>query len=124
MGKTIAMVGTMTRLLCAIAMLSLGLAHTPPRVALAAFDTAALLLPDGTYADLCIGDEGLPHPGHDMAKCEACLIGGSTLLPLPDDESWLIDSFECLDNGLSDVVAHVTVDALSLPRSRGPPTFS
>lgn len=124
MGNRLLMVGTMTRFLCVLAMLSLGLAHTPPRLAVAAFDTALLLLPDGTYADLCIGDEGRSHPGHDMAKCEACLIGGATLLPLPDDQSWLIDAFPCLDNRLSTSTAYIAVDAVSLPRSRGPPSFS
>lgn len=124
MTKTFAMVGMMTRLLCAIAVLSLGMAHTPQRLVAATLESASLLLPDGTFADLCIGDKSQPHPAGDMAKCEACRIGAATLLPLPGDQSWLIDTFPCLDNRLSDGVSYATTDAISLPRSRGPPMFS
>jgi Uncharacterized conserved protein len=124
MFKMFAMAGLLARLMCVVAMLSLGVAHTPPHLAAVALETAALQLPDGTYADLCVGDEGQRHPGHDMVKCEACLLGGSSLLPLPDEEAWLISEFASLDNRLAETVAIRHPAAVALPRSRGPPVLS
>ncbi|MCL6708399.1 hypothetical protein M8R20_15465 [Pseudomonas sp. R2.Fl] len=124
MVKRIAMAGLLARLMCVVAMLSLGVAHTPPQLAAVALETAALQLPDGTYADLCIGDHGERHPGQDLVKCEACLIGGASLLPLPDGEAWLISEFASLDNRPTEAVAIHQPAAVALPRSRGPPVLS
>lgn len=122
--KTLAMVGTIARWMCVIAMLSLGATHTPPRLAAAALETVSLQLPDGTYADLCLGHEGQRHPGPTMVKCEACLLSGSTLLPLPDDEAWLIREFASVDNRVAETTTTQQPIAVALPRSRGPPALS
>lgn len=124
MVKTLAMIGMITRLVCVIAMVSLGVAHTPSKLSAVVLETVSLQLPDGTYADLCIGHEGQRHPGHDMVKCEACLLGGSTLLPLPGDSAWLVSEFASVDNRPVETVITRQPVAIALPRSRGPPVLS
>lgn len=111
------------RTLCAVAFLSLAFAHKPPQVMAAAFETVSLQLPDGTYADLCIGEAGTKHPLATQF-CEACMLSASALLPTPDPHGWLLSSFASLRNSAatpSDVPVALAVDR---PRSRGPPSIS
>lgn len=79
------------RVLCAIALLCIGLAHKPPVVFAAsvpAGDVAEYILPDGTLPVLCLpgqDDDGKAH-SHDFAPgsgCEACRLSASLLLPPP-----------------------------------------
>ncbi len=75
------------RILCAVGLLFVGLAHRPMLAAgPSPAELAAYVLPDGSLADLCINDtvdnKIKPAPG---AKCEACRIAGATLLPAPAD---------------------------------------
>lgn len=75
------------RILCAVALLFLGLAHRPAMAALhGPLDIAAYTLPDGTLADICVNDrvDGKAKAG-PAAGCEACRIGNAMLLPLPAD---------------------------------------
>ena len=99
MSKVRFMRGDLLRFVCAFALLALAFAHKPPQVMAAAYATVSLQLPDGAFADMCIGDTATKHP---MARqfCDACLLASSALLPLPDDEAWLLSRFNSLDNRL------------------------
>ncbi|MDF1632811.1 hypothetical protein [Mycoplana sp. MJR14] len=79
------------RILCAIALLFVGLAHQPPAAAMVGdqrLDLAAYVLPDGTHADLCLSGDG-SHDDEPMPAelCDACLIASAILLPAPADVS-------------------------------------
>ena len=75
------------RILCAVALMSVGFAHRPAAASQPdAFELAQYVLPDGTIADLCLDgmvDGKAKHvaPG----KCEACRIVGAMLPPVPAD---------------------------------------
>lgn len=99
MSKAMVMKGGVLRILCAFALLSLAFAHKPPQVMAAAYATMSLQLPDGTYADMCVGDAATQHP---MVRqyCEVCALASSMLLPLPDDGVWLKGCFASLKNEL------------------------
>lgn len=75
------------RILCAVALLSVGFAHRPAVAGQPdAFSLAQYVLPDGTLPDLCIGDRVDGKAKHVApAKCEACRLGGAMLLPEPSD---------------------------------------
>lgn len=75
----------MLRILCAVALLSVGLAHEPVSAAPTLVDLAAYTLPDGTIPDICIDDmvDGKEKIHRPDGACEACRIGGAMLLPLP-----------------------------------------
>lgn len=73
------------RMLCAVALLSLGLAHKPASAAPTLLELAAYTLPDGTFADICIDDAVHGKVKHSLPEraCEACRIANAMLLPLP-----------------------------------------
>ncbi len=77
------------RMLCAIALLSVGFAHKVPVVfpaEVAAADLAAYVLPDGTLPDICLTTEHGSDQDHAYSgDCEACRLGASILLPQPAD---------------------------------------
>jgi hypothetical protein len=83
------MTGWLVRLTCAIALLFVGFAHETPVFAKSAFiifEPAQYVLPDGTLPVICIEGKAQGNHTHDKvqaAKCEACRIGSSVLLPLP-----------------------------------------
>ena len=72
------------RILCAVALVFVGLAHRPAAALPGPVELAAYALPDGTFADICVNDavhgKVKPAPG---GHCEACRIGAAMLLPLP-----------------------------------------
>jgi hypothetical protein len=82
----------MVRILCAIALVFVGLAHQAPALAEDSLSPAALaqyVLPDGTLPTLCVtvvDDHGKEHGkiAH-LNPCEACRITASVLLPQPAD---------------------------------------
>jgi hypothetical protein len=82
----------LVRILCAIALVFVGLAHQVPAAAEDALSPAALaqyVLPDGTLPTLCVtvvDDHGKEHGkiAH-LNPCEACRIGASVVLPQPAD---------------------------------------
>lgn len=114
----------LARLVCVVAVLSLGFAHRPPQLAAAIIETVALQLPDGRYADLCVGEKGTSIPGPYLARCEACLLSGSTLLPPPTDASFLIRGCASLENRpVETAILHAGL-SVEQPRSRGPPHYS
>jgi len=87
------MTGRMTRwavclrILCAVALLFVGFAHQPAAAGQPTIlELTDYVLPDGSMADLCIGntvDGKAKHTG--PVKCEACRIGGAMLMPQPAD---------------------------------------
>ncbi|MFK3781002.1 hypothetical protein [Agrobacterium sp. NPDC089420] len=125
----------MLRIFCAALMLSLGFAHRP---ALAAAPAVALdesyRLPDGTFAEICLGHgdglnvshsrNDLPHSGDAILFCEACLLASSILLPMPDTAGWLKTEFAWLDNRLSAEWGFRSVLTIRKPAARGPPSLS
>lgn len=81
----------MVRMICALALVFVGLAHKPPLVdhpPVPASEIARYMLPDGTFAVLCLpsGEEKSGHHGKDVGSpCEACRLTGSVILPCPVD---------------------------------------
>jgi hypothetical protein len=80
------------RVLCAIALVVLGLSHQPPALAGPDFDPADYadyLLPDGSLPTLCVtlssnrSDKDGQHHHSERAKsdCEACRIGAVAMVP-------------------------------------------
>ncbi|SCW58572.1 hypothetical protein SAMN02927900_02956 [Rhizobium mongolense subsp. loessense] len=119
--------GMLTRILCALSLLMLGLAHQAPQAAAADADynSAAYLLPDGTYASLCVtatDSSGKTVPL--KPNCEICRLSAFVILPVPDSGSWLHLEFATLHN--SPVVAKTPIEAHAVerPKSRGPPVLA
>ncbi len=81
--------GVLTRIVCALALLFVGLSHKPPVLSaptLTPAEIAAYTLPDGTLPVLCLPSEdgaGKNH-SHDFGNgCEACRLASAILLPAP-----------------------------------------
>lgn len=75
------------RIVCAMLLVFLSLAHRPMIVAEAATDQfETLILPDGSVASLCLADSGDTKPAkHVDHGCEACRISSGVVLPTPFD---------------------------------------
>ena len=78
----------LVRILCAIALLSVGFAHRPAVSAaeLTPLELAQYRLPDGTLPVLCVTErtpDGKEHSKAYMPGCEACRISAAILLPTP-----------------------------------------
>lgn len=73
------------RIICAALLLSLGISHQPVSAQPASIATdAALVLPDGSYAPLCLGGTGTGEPEKSgWHGCDTCLIASGAWLPLP-----------------------------------------
>jgi hypothetical protein len=89
MDRVIRQPGVLVRILCALALLFVGLSHKPPALAaptLTPAEIAAYTLPDGTLPVLCLPSEdgaGKNH-SHDFGNgCEACRLASAILLPAP-----------------------------------------
>ena len=74
------------RIFCAALLLSLGFAHKP-LYAQATADPASsyYVLPDGSFAGLCIdnADRGKPEKSWFGSRCDVCRLTSSILLPTP-----------------------------------------
>lgn len=110
------------RIFCAAVLLSLGFAHKPVQAGLPLEALSEeYRLPDGTFAVLCVeGDHGEQHPTA-RPLCEVCLLSASTILPPPDDESWIALKRASLDNGFIDSASAFAARSVEQPKSRGPP---
>lgn len=76
------------RIFCAALLLSLGFGHEPIYAAPSANPASSYyLLPDGTFATLCIGDayHGKPRKTWLGSSCDACRLSSGILLPSPAD---------------------------------------
>ncbi|WP_416796818.1 hypothetical protein [Ciceribacter azotifigens] len=115
--------GGLVRMFCALAVLSLAFAHKPPQVMAASIENASYVLPDGSYADLCVGDVAVKHPSAS-GFCEACILAAATLLPAPPEEGWLLSAFASLDNQPVFEGHYLGPESVERPRSRAPPVFA
>ncbi|WEX75865.1 hypothetical protein PYH37_004116 [Sinorhizobium numidicum] len=117
------------RLLAAFALVFLSFAHKP---ALAKGPSRAIaadyLLPDGTFADICFGAQGVDHdhdkPSSGPRVCEACRLAGSVLLPMPPEESEPAENGNWLAQAPIEEAAATLAPLRLLPPSRGPPRLS
>lgn len=82
------------RILCALALFAIGLAHSPPVLALQipAAEMAAFTLPDGSIPVLCnsLDHDGSRSTGHQKKHetnriCEVCRLVAGILIPVPAD---------------------------------------
>lgn len=77
------------RILCAVALLSVGFAHRPAvssAAELTLVELAQYSLPDGSLPILCVTEKTPDGKGHSkayMPGCEACRISAAVLLPTP-----------------------------------------
>ncbi|MCA1405079.1 hypothetical protein I6F26_11950 [Ensifer sp. IC3342] len=117
------------RLIAAFALVFLSFAHKPAfSKTLGPAATADYLLPDGTFADICFGTDGVDHDaGQDKAPqiapvCEACRLAGSVLLPAPPQESAPAERGNWLAKAPVIKAEAALTPLRLLPPSRGPPT--
>ncbi|MDQ0421060.1 hypothetical protein J2045_002087 [Peteryoungia aggregata LMG 23059] len=108
------------RIFCAMVFLSIGFGHRMPAAFAADTQSVAYALPDGTFADLCVADQGQKH-ATPISDCEACRLASSVLLPTPPDHSWLISQFASLDPIAPPQSPDRLRHLLDRPRLRGPP---
>ena len=114
------------RMLCALSLVLLGLAHQAPQAAASeGYDSSAYVLPDGTVASLCVTVKDAD--GKTVAfkpNCEACRLSASVLLPTPDAGSWLERKLASLVNSPIETSAVPGARAVSRPNSRAPPVLA
>lgn len=111
------------RILCAVAFMSIGMAHKTPESYAGIERSQSYQLPDGSYADLCFGDHGVKHVT-PSAPCDACRLVAGVLLPLPDLDAGLPSKSSSIDASkplAAFVIVSVEIEA---PRVRGPPNLS
>lgn len=114
------------RIFCAILLLSLGFGHKPLHAKPSSDPASSFyLLPDGTYADLCIDsvDHGKPEKSWFGSGCDLCRLASGILPPCPPAEHASV-SRDCSDIVFSVRVAPVDA-AAGRPGSpvRGPPSL-
>lgn len=113
------------RILCAVAILFLGLGHQPLGLPQRqGYDAAAYVLPDGSQATLCVtvGDDN-GKPAALKSNCEVCRLAASVMLPVPDADAWIRHHFASLLNPPRTDAAVVSGRAAFRPNSRAPPAF-
>ncbi|MDX0455462.1 hypothetical protein GOC90_21785 [Sinorhizobium medicae] len=122
--------GIAVRLLAAFALVFLSFAHRPalaegisPAVA------AEYVLPDGTFADVCFGADGVDlDTGHGKLSfapvCEACRLAASVLLPVAPDESLPARNGNWAAGTPIIVTEAVLLPLRLVPPPRGPPAQS
>lgn len=85
MSKSFNLLSQTLRILCAVALLSVGFAHKPPVIPVAQVVSEVLPLPDGTLPSLClpgvIADDSKGTMVH--GTCDACIIASAILVPTP-----------------------------------------
>ena len=118
--------GMLTRMICALGLLVLGLAHQAPQSAAEPlYSSAEYALPDGSFASLCVtvkDDDGKHLPMGP--NCEVCRLAASIILPAPDAAAWLKLDFASFENTLTSDIAALPVRAVARPKSRGPPVLA
>jgi hypothetical protein len=119
------------RLVTAFALVLLSFAHKPALAkGLSPAVAAEYLLPDGTFADICFGTEGVDHDARDGKApsiapiCEACRLAASILLPTPTDECMPAENGNWLAKAPIVEAEAALAPLRLLPPSRGPPRLS
>lgn len=108
------------RMFCAMVFLSVGFGHRMPAAVANDVQSVAYALPDGSFADLCIADQGQKHV-YPNSDCEACRLASNVLLPPPADNAWLISAFASLGTVTPLAPPVRSAYVLDRPRLRGPP---
>ena len=118
--------GMLTRMICALSLLLLGLGHQLPQLgADPLYNAAEYTLPDGSFASLCVtvkDDEGKRIPMGP--NCDVCRLTASVILPAPDAAAWLKLDFASFENGPTSDIAALPLRAVTQPKSRGPPVLA
>ncbi|AWM25053.1 hypothetical protein N181_14180 [Sinorhizobium fredii USDA 205] len=117
------------RLLAAIALVLLSFAHKP---SLALRADAALAaeyrLPDGSYAEICFGTDGVDHQGEKSPAiapiCEVCRLAASVLVPEPPQASVPADAGNWRAEQPLTEIQVAPAPLRLLPPPRGPPILS
>lgn len=120
MNPKVKTVTIMLRIFCAMVFLSVGFGHRTPAAIAADVQSLAYALPDGSFADLCIADQGQKH-AKPAGDCEACRLAGAVILPSPSDQSWLVSAFSSLGQVRPVAAPDRSRYLLDRPRLRGPP---
>ncbi|MBX4909747.1 MULTISPECIES: hypothetical protein [Rhizobium] len=113
------------RMFCALGLLLLGFSHQAPQAAASdGYDATAYMLPDGSFASLCVTvkEAGGKTVGF-KPNCEACRLSASVILPMPDAGSWLARKLASLVNVPMEAAAVAGVSAVSRANSRAPPSL-
>ncbi|MBB4233795.1 hypothetical protein [Rhizobium esperanzae] len=114
------------RMFCALSLALLGLAHQAPQaIASEGYHAAAYMLPDGTFASLCVTVRDAD--GKTVAfkpNCEACRLSACLILPAPDAGSWLERKLGSLINSPIETSAITGASAVIRPNSRAPPVLA
>ncbi len=108
------------RMFCAMVFLSIGFGHRITAAVASDVQSVAYALPDGSFADLCIADQGQKHASLS-GDCEACRLATSFLLMPPADNAWLLSAFESLGTVTPLEPPVRSAYVLDRPRLRGPP---
>lgn len=114
------------RALCAIGLFLLGFAHQVPQAVGANpdYNAAQYVLPDGTYASLCVTIKDGDSKHVYKPNCEACRLTASIILPEPDDEAWLHHRLASLHNPLRFQLAIFGNRSIDRANSRAPPRLA
>jgi hypothetical protein len=116
------------RVLSALALLFLSLAHQPAFARQISPSMAAdYLLPDGTIGDICFGMDGVDGKDHGSSHeglvpiCDYCRLSASVLLPTPAGEGYLVIRAAFVVSIKPDFETLFVSDPRLLPQSRAPP---
>jgi len=113
------------RIFCAALLLSLGFAHKPLHATPSADPSSSYyLLPDGTFAGLCIdnADHGKPEKSWLGSGCDVCRLASSVLLPVPAvDHARMLGDCRDIDFPIRTAVLDLVIHRPGSP-VRGPPS--
>lgn len=111
------------RLLCAVALLFLSFAHLPGFAAPSGpGQSSEYMLPDGTFASLCLTHSSDEKPVAAL-KCELCCLTSAVYLPLPSGGASQSLDLVSLANPLFAVQGVPCGHAIERARARSPPEF-
>ena len=113
----------MMRILCAIALVFLGLGNTDTIINPGLALEEAYRLPDGSFASLCLADEA--HDPADPSKhCSACTLVIAHLGALPEAIVVPQQAFRSLDGAVATLQSTLERQLSSHIQSRGPPEIA
>lgn len=111
------------RMICALALVFLAFAHLPAIAAPAApGQSAEYMLPDGTFASLCLTHSGDENPIVAI-NCELCCLTPTAYVPPPQAGMSHYLDLVSVANPLFAAQGVPRGHAIERPRSRSPPEF-